>query len=75
MPDFEVPQFYETTLAMRYAEETLDREFWFLCVSAAAIHEDNRPLLRDPPALLSVLGLTETRGCGGRNSRMRFSRS
>jgi hypothetical protein len=59
MPEFEVPQSYETAIVMRHRGEEPDCEFRFLCVSAAAIHEDNRHLLNDPPALLAVLGLAE----------------
>jgi hypothetical protein len=59
MPEFEVPQFYETAIVMRHRGEEPDREFRFLCVPAAAIHEANRHLLDDPPALLSELGLAE----------------
>ena len=44
---------------MRHRGEGLDREFRFLCVPAAAIHEGYRHLLDDPPALLSELGLGE----------------
>jgi hypothetical protein len=54
-PEFEVPQFYETSIAMRYLAEELGREFRFLCLPAAAIHEDNRHLLGNPPTLLSEL--------------------
>jgi hypothetical protein len=57
MSEFEVPQFYETAIAMRDAGEELDREFRFLCAPVAAIHPDNRYLLDDPPALLETLGL------------------
>jgi hypothetical protein len=64
MPGFEVPQFYETTIMMRHRSEKPDREFQFLCVPAAAIHEDSRDLLDDPQALLSELGLTESTPLG-----------
>jgi hypothetical protein len=60
MPEFEVPQFYETAIAMRERGEESDREFRFLCAPVSAIHEDNRYLLNDPRALLSdVLELGE----------------
>ena len=62
MHEFEVPQFYETEIVMRHRGEERDRdlEFQFLCVSAAAIHENNRPLLDVPPTLLTGLGLAES---------------
>jgi hypothetical protein len=60
-PEFEVPQFYETAIAMRYVADELDREFRFLCLPASAIHDDNGHLLDDPAALLSqVLELGES---------------
>ncbi|MGH7070334.1 MAG: hypothetical protein ACREFO_10000 [Acetobacteraceae bacterium] len=62
MHEFEVPQFYETEIVMRHRGEERDREleFQFLCVPAAAIHEDNRHLLDDPSTLLSELGFAES---------------
>jgi hypothetical protein len=59
MPDFEVPQIYETTIAMRDRGGELDREFWFACVPVAAIYGGYRDLLNDPRELLSLLGLAE----------------
>jgi hypothetical protein len=60
MPSFGVPQFYETAIAMRDRGEDLDREFRFLCTPVTAIHEENRLLLNDLAALISVLDLTDT---------------
>jgi hypothetical protein len=59
MPGFDVPQIYETTIAMRGLGGELDREFWFACVPAAAIYEGYRELLDHPLELLSLLGLAE----------------
>jgi len=59
MPGFEVPQIYETAIAMRDRRGELDREFWFACVPEAAIYQSYRELLTDPPELLSLLGLAE----------------
>jgi len=60
MPGFDVPQVYETTIAMRGDGGELDREFWFACVPAVAIYEGYRELLdNDPKELLSLLGLAE----------------
>ena len=64
MPDeFDVPQFYETTLRMRPRGEAedLSREFVFLCAPVAAIHKDNLGLLDHPPGALEALGFTEHR--------------
>jgi len=62
MHEFEVPQFYETGIVMRHPGEERDRdlEFQFFSIPIAAIHEGNRHLLDDPPALLSGLGLAES---------------
>ena len=59
MPEFEVSQTYETAIVMRARGGEPDREFRFICVPAAAIHEDNRPLLNDPETLLSEFGLAK----------------
>lgn len=59
MPGFDVPQIYETVIAMRGPGGELDREFWFACVPAAAIYDGYRQLLDDPPELLSLLGLAD----------------
>jgi hypothetical protein len=60
-PVFEVPQFYETAIAMRYVTDELASEFRFLCLPTSAIHDDNRHLLDEPGALLSeVLGLGDS---------------
>ena len=62
MHEFEVPQSYETTITMRHPKEERDHEleFQFFCLPVAAIHKDNRPLLDNPPALLSGLGAEST---------------
>lgn len=54
-----MPQLYETVIAGRERGEDLDPEFRFLCLPLAAIHQENRDLVEDPPRLLEVLGLTE----------------
>jgi hypothetical protein len=59
MPEFEVPQFYETAIVMRNRTQEPDLEFRFLCAPAAAMHEESRQLLADPRALLSQFGLAE----------------
>jgi hypothetical protein len=59
MPGFEVPQIYETVIAMRDRGGELYCEFWFACVPVAAIYEGYRALLEDPQELLSLLGLAE----------------
>lgn len=60
MPEFEVPQFYETAIVMRYRGEKSNREFRFLCVPIAAIPEESKDRLDDPPTLLRDLGLGES---------------
>jgi hypothetical protein len=60
MPEFEVPQFYETAIVMRHRGEESDREFRFVCVPIAAIPEESRSRLADPPALLRDLGFSES---------------
>ena len=57
MHEFEVPQLYETAIVMRHHGAEPDREFRFLGAPAAAIHQNNRHLLDNPPELLSRLGL------------------
>ncbi len=60
MREFELPQYYETTIAMRTLDGDIESEFLFLSLPASAIHEDNKALLADPPALLTMLGLDES---------------
>ncbi len=55
MSDFEVPQVYETSLAMRSSDGEVDREFLFMCVPVTAIAKGHRRLLESPAELLSEL--------------------
>jgi hypothetical protein len=52
-------RFAPTLIAGRERGEDLDPEFRFLCLPLAAIHQENRDLVEDPPRLLEVLGLAE----------------
>jgi hypothetical protein len=61
MPAFEVPQFYETSIAMRDTAGDVDREFLFLSLPASSVHKDNEHLLDKPYDLLALLGLPEAR--------------
>jgi hypothetical protein len=64
MREFEVPQSYEATAAMRDSEGEVPHEFLFMCLPVSAIHESNRYLLDDPAEVLSELlpaGPVETR--------------
>jgi hypothetical protein len=55
MRKFEVPQSYETTVAMRDSEGEMACEFLFMCLPVSAIHERNRQLLDNPAELLTEL--------------------
>ncbi|MUL65246.1 hypothetical protein BOO86_12280 [Mycobacterium sp. CBMA 234] len=58
----ELPQSYETTIALRSVAGELGREFSFFCAPIASIHEEHRHLLQDPSRLLSeVFELGESR--------------
>ena len=59
MHEFDMPESYETTVAMRMHGD-LQREFVFLSLPASAVHESNMGLLADPQELLAVIGLDQS---------------
>ena len=58
MPEFEVPQFYETAIVMRRLGKGLDREFRFLCVPMRRSMRAQAPAGRSAGAVLGA-GLGE----------------